>query len=210
MPRNDERLPPPEASGLSRSVVNALTRDFRETVKARADRDPVFRARLYQEALQALLDGDFGTAKILLREVINATAGGRAWTEDRRAAKVADADVRAEPQPTRGKSCCGGDRAQHGMRSVADSACWAKAPTGGPGVGSGRHLIQGFRRLILQDVRRRRDEPPCVVLGSHSDAKIGRRTLRAEMPHQHRLLAQGRREFCPAPSRMPGKDEIRA
>jgi DNA-binding phage protein len=52
-----------------------LTRDFRETVKARADLDPAFRAGLYQEALQALLDGDFGTAKILLRDVINATAG---------------------------------------------------------------------------------------------------------------------------------------
>ncbi len=53
----------------------ALTRDFRETVKARADRDPAFRAGLYQEAMQALLDGDFGTAKILLRDVINATVG---------------------------------------------------------------------------------------------------------------------------------------
>ena len=52
-----------------------LTRDFRETVKARADRDPAFRAGLYQEAVQALLDGDFATAKILLRDVINATVG---------------------------------------------------------------------------------------------------------------------------------------
>jgi DNA-binding phage protein len=52
-----------------------LTRDFRETVKARADRDPAFRAGLYQEAVQALLDGDLGTAKILLRDVINATMG---------------------------------------------------------------------------------------------------------------------------------------
>jgi DNA-binding phage protein len=52
-----------------------LTRDFRETVKARADRDPAFRAGLYQEAVQAMLDGDFGTAKILLRDVVNATVG---------------------------------------------------------------------------------------------------------------------------------------
>src|SRR5271163_3063613 len=52
-----------------------LTRDFRETVKERADRDPAFRAGLYQEAVQAMLDGDFGTAKILLRDVINATVG---------------------------------------------------------------------------------------------------------------------------------------
>ena len=52
-----------------------LTRDFRETVKARADRDPEFRAGLYQEAVQAMLDGDFATAKILLRDFINATVG---------------------------------------------------------------------------------------------------------------------------------------
>jgi DNA-binding phage protein len=52
-----------------------LTRDFRETVKARADRDPEFRAGLYQEAVQAMVDGDFGTAKILLRDFINATVG---------------------------------------------------------------------------------------------------------------------------------------
>jgi DNA-binding phage protein len=52
-----------------------LTRDFRETVKARADRDPAFRAGLYQEALQSTLEGDFGTAKILLRDFINATMG---------------------------------------------------------------------------------------------------------------------------------------
>ncbi len=52
-----------------------LTRDFRETVKARADRDPAFRAGLYQEAVQSMLDGDLGTAKILLRDFINATVG---------------------------------------------------------------------------------------------------------------------------------------
>jgi DNA-binding phage protein len=52
-----------------------LTRDFRETVKARAERDPAFRAGLYQEAMQSVLDGDFGTARILLRDFINATVG---------------------------------------------------------------------------------------------------------------------------------------
>ena len=52
-----------------------LTRDFRETVKERAERDPEFRAGLYQEAMQALLDGELGVAKILLRDFINATVG---------------------------------------------------------------------------------------------------------------------------------------
>jgi DNA-binding phage protein len=52
-----------------------LTRDFRDTVKARADRDPAFRAGLLQEALQAVVDGDLPTARVLLRDAINATTG---------------------------------------------------------------------------------------------------------------------------------------
>ena len=52
-----------------------LTRDFRETVKARAERDPAFRAGLVQEALQAIVEGDLPTARVLLRDAINATVG---------------------------------------------------------------------------------------------------------------------------------------
>jgi DNA-binding phage protein len=52
-----------------------LTRDFRETVKARAERDPAFRAGLFEEAVQAIADGDLPTARVLLRDVINATVG---------------------------------------------------------------------------------------------------------------------------------------
>ena len=52
-----------------------LTRDFRETVMARVRRDPAFRAGLYQEAVQAILDGELGTARVLLRDFINATVG---------------------------------------------------------------------------------------------------------------------------------------
>lgn len=53
----------------------ALTRDFRDTVKARADRDQAFRLGLYQEGVQAIVEGDFGTARVLLRDFINATIG---------------------------------------------------------------------------------------------------------------------------------------
>jgi len=35
-----------------------LTRDFRETVQARAARDPAFREAMFQEAVEALLQGD--------------------------------------------------------------------------------------------------------------------------------------------------------
>lgn len=52
-----------------------LTRDFRDTVKARAERDPAFRAGLLQEAMQAIVDGDLPTARVLLRDAINATSG---------------------------------------------------------------------------------------------------------------------------------------
>lgn len=52
-----------------------LTRDFKETVKARVDRDPAFRLGLYQEAVQAIVEGDFGTGRVLLRDFINATIG---------------------------------------------------------------------------------------------------------------------------------------
>jgi hypothetical protein len=53
----------------------ALTRDFRETVKDRADRDPEFRNGLLAEALEAVVRGEIEVAKILLRDYINATEG---------------------------------------------------------------------------------------------------------------------------------------
>jgi DNA-binding GntR family transcriptional regulator len=51
----------------------ALTRDFKETVKDRADRDPEFRNELLTEALEAIVCGDVEAAKIMLRDYINAT-----------------------------------------------------------------------------------------------------------------------------------------
>lgn len=55
-----------------------LTRDFRTTVKERADKDPDFRAALLQEAIQSIADGDLPTARALIRDVINATCGFKA------------------------------------------------------------------------------------------------------------------------------------
>lgn len=52
-----------------------LTRNFKATIKARADRDPEFRAALYAEALDALVEGDTVTAKAMLRDYVNATIG---------------------------------------------------------------------------------------------------------------------------------------
>lgn len=53
----------------------ALTRDFKSTVKARAESDPAFRVGLLQEALEAFLSDDLETGKILLRDYVNATVG---------------------------------------------------------------------------------------------------------------------------------------
>jgi len=53
----------------------ALTRDFKETIRARAERDPAFRKELLREAIECLLAGDVDTGKTVLRDYINATVG---------------------------------------------------------------------------------------------------------------------------------------
>jgi DNA-binding phage protein len=55
----------------------ALTRSFKETIKARAERDPAFRAALLTEAVELLLAGDVEGGKGVLRDYINATIGFR-------------------------------------------------------------------------------------------------------------------------------------
>jgi DNA-binding phage protein len=52
-----------------------LTRDFKETVKARAARDAAFREALLTEAIELLLTGEIETGKAILRDYINATVG---------------------------------------------------------------------------------------------------------------------------------------
>ena len=52
-----------------------LTRDFKETVLARARSDPEFREGLLNEAVGALLDGEVEVGKALLRDYINAGIG---------------------------------------------------------------------------------------------------------------------------------------
>ncbi len=53
----------------------ALTREFRRTLYARAQKDAAFRKSLLTEAVNAYLGGDEGTGKAVLRDVINATVG---------------------------------------------------------------------------------------------------------------------------------------
>jgi len=53
----------------------ALTRDFKETIRARVKRDPAFREALLREGIENFLAGDLETGKIILRDFINATVG---------------------------------------------------------------------------------------------------------------------------------------
>ena|ERR1700690_3815711 len=53
----------------------ALTRDFKETILARVQRDPAFRLALLREALECMLSGDLNAGKAMLRDYIDATQG---------------------------------------------------------------------------------------------------------------------------------------
>jgi DNA-binding phage protein len=53
----------------------ALTRDFKATIRDRAQRDPAFRKALLREGIECMLSGDTGTGKTILRDYINATVG---------------------------------------------------------------------------------------------------------------------------------------
>jgi DNA-binding phage protein len=60
----------------------ALTREFKETVRARAARDVAFRAALLSEAIDLMLAGDVDTGKAVLRDYINATVGFEELAEE--------------------------------------------------------------------------------------------------------------------------------
>ncbi len=53
----------------------ALTRDFRQTVVERVQRDPAFARALLDEAATLFLNGEPNTARLLLRDLVNATIG---------------------------------------------------------------------------------------------------------------------------------------
>jgi len=53
----------------------ALTRDFKKTVVARVERDPAFARGLLDEATTLLISGEAETARVILRDLVNATLG---------------------------------------------------------------------------------------------------------------------------------------
>ena len=60
----------------------ALTRDFKETIKAQVESDPGFRKALLARAAQAMLAGETDVGKIMLRDYINATIGFQGLAAD--------------------------------------------------------------------------------------------------------------------------------
>jgi DNA-binding phage protein len=58
-----------------------LTHDFKETIRARAQREPKFRRALLREAVESYLTGDLETGKSVLRDYVNATIGFQALEE---------------------------------------------------------------------------------------------------------------------------------
>ena len=53
----------------------ALTRDFKQTVVERVNRDPAFAQALLDEAATLFLNGDPEPARLILRDLVNATIG---------------------------------------------------------------------------------------------------------------------------------------
>ncbi len=53
----------------------ALTRDFRQTVIDRVERDPAFARALLDEAVTLFLNGEPDTARLMLRDLVNTTVG---------------------------------------------------------------------------------------------------------------------------------------
>lgn len=53
----------------------SLTRDFKETLVERVRRDPDFAKALLDEAATAFLNGEPDTARLILRDLVNATIG---------------------------------------------------------------------------------------------------------------------------------------
>ena len=53
----------------------ALTRDFKQTLVERVERDPDFAKALLDEAATLFLSGEPETARLILRELVNTTIG---------------------------------------------------------------------------------------------------------------------------------------
>jgi DNA-binding phage protein len=79
----------------------ALTRDFKQTVVERAQRDSAFARALLDEAATLFLNGEPHTARLILRDLVNATIGFEALAaETAKPAKSLHRMLSKEGNPT--------------------------------------------------------------------------------------------------------------
>lgn len=57
------------------------TRDFKQTVVERVERDPAFAKALLNEAATRFLEGEPSAARLILRDLVNATVGFEALAD---------------------------------------------------------------------------------------------------------------------------------
>ncbi len=55
--------------------MSEITRDYKDTVNNRLRKDPAFAVALLDEAISLFLNGEPVTARIILRDIVNATVG---------------------------------------------------------------------------------------------------------------------------------------
>lgn len=60
----------------------ALTRNFKATIAMRVERDPAFAKAMLDEAVTLFLNGEPYTARLILRDLVNATVGFEALAEE--------------------------------------------------------------------------------------------------------------------------------
>jgi DNA-binding phage protein len=58
-----------------------LTRDFKQTIVERVERDPAFARALLDEAATLFLSGEPDAARLVLRDLVNATVGFESLAE---------------------------------------------------------------------------------------------------------------------------------
>ncbi len=55
--------------------MSKMTRDYKKTINSRIRQDSAFAAALFDEAISLFLNGEPVTARLILRELVNATVG---------------------------------------------------------------------------------------------------------------------------------------
>jgi len=67
---------------MAEARAMAKTRDFKETVAARVQNDPAFAQALLDEAITLFVNGEPESAKLILRDLVNATVGFEALADE--------------------------------------------------------------------------------------------------------------------------------